>query len=165
MNNANEQALEDFQDGKSVGQYRTSEDGDTYESAAFNETVHFDQIDGIDVVGELSEEYLVAVETDDVREVDAELEDREYLDQTFEYNVDVEVYDRDGEVVDEGEAVILSGSAYETGPQVWANHAADSALDDASVERVEGNGTSSDGEIVGLLDEEEESGLDAIDQV
>lgn len=167
MTNANEQALEDFQDGKSLTQYRTAEGSDLYKSAAFVETSNPDERRGIDIVGDATEDFLVSIETGNVREIDGDVLGKEYLDEigeAFEYNVEVEVYDRDGNKVEEGDGMFVSGTAENVSPKLWADEAVDSALESGGVDKVEGN-SATDGGVEYLLDEEEESGLDAIDTV
>lgn len=162
-----EYAMEEFADGQNLGAYQASDDG-TWQNAAFSSTVSYDEQNGIEVVGELSEDLLFTVNTQEAREVTADVEGREYLDPTVEYQVEVEVRNRDEEVVDEGYATFLSGKADQTSAEVWADHAVTSALSEGDIEYVEGGGVEStgDGELDFLLDEEEDpTGLDAIDTV
>lgn len=162
-----EYAMEEFAEGQNLGAYEASDEG-TWQNAAFSSTVSYDEQNGIEIVGEMSEDLLFMVDTEEVREVNADVEGREYLDPTVEYQVGVEVMNRDEEVVDEGYATFLSGKADQTSAEVWADHAISSALSDEEIEYVEGGGIEStgNGELDFLLDgEEEPSGMDAIDQI
>lgn len=162
-----EYAMEEFADGQNLGSYQASEDG-TWQKTAFSSTVSYDEQNGIEIVGEVSEDLLFMVDTEEAREVNANVDGREYLDPTVEYQVEVEVVNRDEEVVEEGYATFLSGKADQTSAEVWADQAIASALSDEEIDYVEGGGVESveDGELDFLLDEEEEkSGLEAIDQI
>lgn len=163
-------ALEDFSKGKLVGQYRTTEDGGAFESAAYSGVEPVNENNGVDVVGDLSNEHLYLVKTEEARPVDATLEGREYLDQVVEYQVQVDVVDRDLEETYDGsrEATILSGTPSQTSPEVWTRHAVDVALDEEDLAVIEAEGSSGTGEIEGLMPEDEEpapTGLDAIDSI
>ena len=159
-------ALEKFGNGENLGMYESSDDN-TWQDAAFSSTVDYDEVNGIDVVGGLSEDLLFTVSTEQAREVTADVPGREYLDPTVEYEVEVGVFNREGETVDEGTATILSGKADQTSAEVWSDHAVTAALTDGEVDYHEsGVEHSGEGELNFLMDEEPEpTGLDAIDTV
>lgn len=171
MNSTKEDTLEDFQKGKSVGTYRTSTDGGVWEFAAYSQTENLDQENGIDVVGDNPARYLFTVETQDVRMIDGDIQGREYLDPTFEYEVSVEVFNESGEEpIQEGETMVHAGSTEQTSADYWATQAVQEALgDEAPIESVDTgvsqSSNDSSTEIVDLLNEEEPTGLDAIDTV
>ncbi|WEL23271.1 hypothetical protein [Candidatus Nanohalovita haloferacivicina] len=158
-----ESTVKAFMDGQAVGQYESNGDG-SWATAAFSDEVPVQDVNGIDVVGDVSEDVLVYVDSDAAREVDAELDGREYLENVFEYNVDVEVVNDNGEVVQQDSGMFLSGGSDQVSPYVWAQEAVAKVTDDQSVQRIDsGSGASSGGELDFLLDEEEkDDGIDVI---
>jgi hypothetical protein len=146
-----------FAEGKSVGYHSTSPGEEAWESAAFSRTVDVDEQNGVEVVGDATEDYLFIVSTDSSRPVDAEPEGREHLDQVVEYHVSVDVVDRNLEQPYDGtrSATILSGTPEQTSSQVWANRAVNKAYDDGDIDVVDPGRTYDSGEIQSLMPEEE----------
>ena len=159
-------ALEKFGNGQNLGMSQASQDG-IWQNTAYSDTEEYDEVHGIDVIGELSEDLLFTVETEEAEAVDTEIPGREYLDPKVEYKVGVEVFTRDGETVDEGTATILSGKADQTSVHVWSDHAVTAALSEEEIEYVEsGVENTGGGDLNFLLDKESEpTGIDAIDSV
>ena len=166
LDSRDEYNVEAFHEGKSIGHYETSEDGDKWEHGAFSETVHSDQNNGVDIVGGTSEDYLFIVETKDARDVN--LDSLEGAEQSVEYQVEVDVFDRNMNQLYEGEtATIVSGTPSDVSAEEWANHSVTSALSDYGPDIVEGAGSGQGSEIKDLMpgNEAEPTGLDAIDSI
>lgn len=139
-----------FAEGKSVGYHSTSPDEEAWESAAFSRTVDFDEQNGVEVVGDASEDYLFIVSTDSSTSVPAEPEG-------VEYQVSVDVVDRNLEQAYDGtrNATILSGTPEQTSSQAWANHAVNAAYDDGEIDVIDQGRSYDSGEIQSLMPEEE----------
>lgn len=151
-----------FMNGETVGQYMSN--GDAWDSAAYSNEVPIQDVNGIDVIGDLSEDVLVYVDAETVREVDAEVPGRGHLDDVFEYEVDVEVVNGNGEVVQQDTGMFLSGGSEQVSPYVWAGEAMAKVTENESVNKVEtGSNSGMGGELEFPLDEEEnDDGLDVI---
>lgn len=107
------------------------------------------QDDKIDRVMGAEDDRLYVLDTRDARRINGPAE--------FEYSVDVEVFDRDGEQTDEDHVMFLSDGADRIDGGEWVSDALAKYTDDEAIDIIDSEAEAG-GEIQGLLEEEEEMG-------